>query len=609
MASRIQGITVQIGGDTTGLDNALQGINKEIGSTKSELKDVERLLKMDPTNAELLRQKYNLLNKQVDQTEDKLKQLKDAEKQVEEQFKRGDIGEDQYNALKREIIETERNLDGLKNSAKQTERAINGVDEDPIEDVAKAANEAEEALEDAGKEADTFGDHLKAEMIVEGAKGIVGALKDISEESKEYMKIMGSLEVSSQAAGYTAEETSETFKHLYGVLADEQSAATTTANLQAIGLSQQDLVSMTNMAIGAWSKYGDSIPIDGLAEALNETVKTGQATGVFCDLLTWAGENEDAFNEKLAACTTETERANLVMQTMAKQGLAQAGEAWMDNNEALVDSNNAHADLQEQLAILGETAMPVFTAITKVVAETIGMFTSLDGTSQALIITAGVLISVLVGLPSIMTAVKTATLAMNAAMMANPVGLIIAAIVALVAAFAVLWQNCEGFRNFWINLWEDIKTGVRDSANGLITLLNGIIKGVNFLIDGINKIKIKIPDWVPELGGKEFGFNIKRINEIAYLAKGGTLTSGTAIVGEAGPEILTVSQGKATVQPLTGTATGGSGIGEIMGLLNTYLPHLADGRMVVLDTGAMVGEMAPALNSELGRIAEQEKYR
>ena len=87
------------------------------------------------------------------------------------------------------------------------------------------------------------------------------------------------------------------------------------------------------------------------------------------------------------------------------------------------------------------------------------------------------------------------------------------------------------------------------------------------------------------------------------------LTSGTAVVGEAGPEILTVTGGKAMVQPLTGSASAGSGLNELMGILNTYLPHLADGRMIVLDTGVMVGEMAPAMNNELGRIAEQEKYQ
>lgn len=94
MSKRIKGITVEIGGDTTGLDKALSGVNKEIRNTQAQLKDVERLLKLDPTNTELLKQKYQLLTRSVGETEQKLDSLKEAEKQVQAQFQRGDIGED-----------------------------------------------------------------------------------------------------------------------------------------------------------------------------------------------------------------------------------------------------------------------------------------------------------------------------------------------------------------------------------------------------------------------------------------------------------------------------------------------------------------------------------
>ena len=237
MASRIKGITVEIGGDVSGLDKALSSVNKQIGTTQKELKDVERLLKLDPTNAELLRQKYELLNKTVSGTEEKLDALKDAEKQVQEQFKRGDVSEDQYNALKREIEATEISLRSARQEAQKTADKINGIDERPIEEVADAAEDAERQLKEAGDEASNFGDFLKAGAVIEGAKGIADVIKDVAESTKDYQKIMGSLGVSSEAAGYSAEETTEIFKKLYGVLADEQSAATTTANLQAIGMT------------------------------------------------------------------------------------------------------------------------------------------------------------------------------------------------------------------------------------------------------------------------------------------------------------------------------------------------------------------------------------
>lgn len=127
MADRIKGITIEIGGDTTGLDKALSGTNKEIRNTQSQLKDVERLLKLDPSNTELLRQKQKLLGDAVKETSDKLETLKMAEKQAQAQFKEGKISEQQYEALKREIIATEQQLDNLKDKAEQSSVALQKI--------------------------------------------------------------------------------------------------------------------------------------------------------------------------------------------------------------------------------------------------------------------------------------------------------------------------------------------------------------------------------------------------------------------------------------------------------------------------------------------------
>ena len=372
MPSRIQGITVEIGGDTTGLSKALSGVNKEIRSTQSQLKDVERLLKMDPGNTELLRQKYELLNDSIESTEEKLDALREAEKQVQAQFARGEATEAQYNGLQREIIATEQALNRLQGEAKDTQKRIDNIDEAPIEDVEKAADDAGDALKDAGKDASTFGDMLKAGAIVEGVSSIIDSMSQLSEETKEYQKIMGSLEVSSEKAGYSAEETAQTYRTLYGVLGDDQTAATTTANLQALGMSQEDLTQLTNAAIGAWATYGDSIPIDGLAESVNETIRAGQVTGTFADVLNWAGTNEDEFNERLAAASDETERQNIVMQELANQGLVQAGQAWQENNESLVESNQAAADFQDTMAQMAERIQPVLTAVQDGINQLLG---------------------------------------------------------------------------------------------------------------------------------------------------------------------------------------------------------------------------------------------
>lgn len=110
MANRIKGITVEIGGDTTGLDKALKGVNNNIRSTQSSLRDVNRLLKLDPKNTTLLSQKQKLLKESIGQTKEKLEGLKEAQKQAKEQLERGELGQDKYDALQREIAETENEL-------------------------------------------------------------------------------------------------------------------------------------------------------------------------------------------------------------------------------------------------------------------------------------------------------------------------------------------------------------------------------------------------------------------------------------------------------------------------------------------------------------------
>ena len=104
MAGRIKGITVEIGGDTTGLEKALKGVNATIKSTQSELRDVNKLLKLDPSNTELLTQKQKLLKDAISSTKEKLDTLKTAQEQAKAQMENGDLGRDKYDALQREII-------------------------------------------------------------------------------------------------------------------------------------------------------------------------------------------------------------------------------------------------------------------------------------------------------------------------------------------------------------------------------------------------------------------------------------------------------------------------------------------------------------------------
>lgn len=128
MANRIKGITVEIGGDTTGLDKALKSVNTSIKSTQSALKDINRLLKLDPSNTELLSQKQRLLKDAIGATKEKLDSLKAAQEQAKQQLENGELGQDKYDALQREIVETEEELRRLQQEAATTSTALSKID-------------------------------------------------------------------------------------------------------------------------------------------------------------------------------------------------------------------------------------------------------------------------------------------------------------------------------------------------------------------------------------------------------------------------------------------------------------------------------------------------
>lgn len=491
MPEKIKGITVEIGGDTQGLKKALSSLNKDINSTQKELNQVNRLLKIDPGNTELLRQKQELLAKSIQDTETKIEALRAAKDKADADMANGtQVNEEQYRQLAREIISSENNLQKMKAEADRTASALKGVDEKPVEEVEAAAKDAEDALEDAGKEASNFGDHLKADFIVEGAKGILSGLKDLAEETKEYQKIMASLETSSEAAGYSAQETEQSYKQLYGVLGDEQASATTLANLQAIGMSQKDLADLINGSIGAWARYGDSIPIDGLAESINETIRVGQVTGTFADVLNWAGTSEDDFNKKLESANSETEKANIVMQELANQGLIDAGEAWQKNNEEIVANNQANAELQEQMAELGELVQPIITEVISKVSELLSWFNGLDSSTQTLILGAVALVAAIGPISGAVSGVSSAI----SFLVSNPIVALVAAIVALVALIATsgdqiqsALQSVDDFlQGIFLTDWTQVfGPGIGDVLNAFMANIKNIWDSIKRIFDGV----------------------------------------------------------------------------------------------------------------------------
>ena len=332
----------------------LNNLAQQMRTLGSEMKAVTSAFDANDKSQESLAAQADVLNRQIATQQQRLTQLQRGLDAAAQKF-----GENDTRTLKwaQAVNNATADLNKLRTQLGRTEGEM--------DDVTDATGDMADAMDDAGRQSQGFGQMLAGAFTGGAISGLVQSVVDgvqqIIGSTQEYRRIMASLESSSQRAGYSAAETSATYEQLYGVLGDEQTAATTTANLQALGLAQEQLTQLTDAAIGAWATYGDSIPIDCLSEAINETIRVGQVTGTFADALNWAGTSEDEFNERLAAAGSESERANLVLQELASQGLVQAGAAWRQNNQDLVDANLAAADFTDTMAGFGEILSPVVT--------------------------------------------------------------------------------------------------------------------------------------------------------------------------------------------------------------------------------------------------------
>lgn len=362
----------------------MKAVNNSLSGMKSEMAKVSAEFDGQANSAEALRKKQAILQQQYDQQKEKVqalaRMLESAKSAYDENSDVVLSYQRQLNTATVELIKFDREL---KNTDKYLDEAAQSADgtASSIDEFGKAVKDAgEEGSDGMGQLKEAFGQlgeaaksgdingvvaalgSMKGVLVggaaVAGAKALADGIINITESTKEYRTILGTLEVSSKQAGYTQEQTTEIYKKFQAVLGDTQKAATATANLQALGLSQENLRVIVEQAIGAWATYGDSIPIDSLSESINETVQVGKVTGVFADALNWAGTSEDEFNERLAACADTTERANLVLTQLSEQGLQATGQAWVENNQDIIAANTAQEAMNESMAQLGEALQP-----------------------------------------------------------------------------------------------------------------------------------------------------------------------------------------------------------------------------------------------------------
>ena len=668
---RVQGITVEIGGDTKGLDTALRKVNKTVNETQAQLKDVKKLLKFDPGNTELLAQKQQLLKKAVGETTDRLAQLKDAEKQLK------DSGVDengaQFQSLRREIIETENSLDDLKDAANESNVALE-----------KIGATADKVASGAQKVADaTAGISRSAQA---GLAAAAAATVKIVDSYADYEQLIGGVETLFKGDAKALVNYANNAYKTAGLSANaymETATGFAASLVSSLGGDTRKAVKMADMAITDMADNANKMGSD-IQSIQNAYQGFAKQNYTMLD------------NLKLGYGGTKEE-----MQRLLDEAEKLSGIHYDIGNYA--DIVNAIHVIQDEMGITGTTAKEAEGTISGSIAAFKSSVSNLlagmgdanadvdqltDNVVEAFKTMAGNIIPILQNIwDHLPGGAKFALIAMGAAAaispvagaisniagavsglmkilpaLASPVGLVVAAIVAAIVAIAiwgdeiqaalqklddwlqgvfakdwtelfgpVLGEQLNGFfasvKNIWDSIkqvfdgvidfirgvftgdwqraWEGVKEIFRGTfnafaslakvpINSVIALLNGAINGINMMIDALNSISFKIPDWVPLLGGKSFGLHLARVGSIPYLAKGGILSQGSAVVGEAGPELLTLTGGKAVVQPLSGN---GPSLKGVEGLLGGISDKLGAGQPVtivvqsVLD-GRVIGETA-----------------
>ena len=588
MANRIKGITVEIGGDTTKLQTALKGVNSSIRDTQSQLRDVEKLLKLDPGNTELLAQKHRLLGEAVAGTKEKLATLKTAAEQANTALANGEITQDQYDALQREIIETENNLRDLERQAGQSAVALQKIAAtgeklktvgDNISSAGQKLLPVTAGVTALGTAAVSTAANFESSMSqVQATMGITkDAMSTVNGESVNTMDTLSALakKMGSETA-FSASECAEALNYLALAGYDTQQMCDTlptVLNLAAAG--GIDLAAASDMVTDAMSALGMGVDeagtmVDQMAKtasttntsvaqlgegiltigATAKTVKGGTAElntalGILANNGIKGAEGGTHLRnvilslqnptDKAAACMeqlgldvydsegnmrslndilgdlntsmdgmTAAEKSNIIGQIFNKTDLssvnallANTGSTWDDLQQSIIDSGGAAQqmadtqldNLQGQITILksaleglaisfGELLMPAIKMIVGWVQQFVDWLNGMDEGTKKVITTVallaaalgpvlivvgkvvsavGTIMTIVPKVAGVINTVKTAFAALNTTMLANPIFLIIAAITALVAAFIYLWNTNEDFRQFWINLWENVK--------------------------------------------------------------------------------------------------------------------------------------------------------
>lgn len=660
MADESNYIGIAFGADVTDLKEGLELANKQISNATKSFEKSTAGMKDWQKSIEGVEAKVKQLSDILVSQNRKLAGLKAEYKKVaDEQGATSEAALKLQQQIKRQQSIVNQTQKEFLNYSDTLDKAKKGQID--LEKVSLKAGKAVKKTGDDAKDAGggfTVATGAIATFIGNGLTALVrwggNAIKTIaglSESTREYRRTLATLDTAANDAGVNADKMRDKFTDLMGVFNDDASVTEGLNNLMAAGFDEKNIDAITEQLEGAALKFKDTLKFEGVADGLQETLATGKAIGPFAELLERSGVNLETFDEGLGKATTSAEKQNYVLQELSKLGLADVSKNFREQNAEMIDAEKANVEYQNSIAELGKKAEPVMTKIregfTKILEKVLELVGGVDldafgekideafdgfinevlpaivnglkwildnkdtliagiagiGAAMMTMNVANMIMGVVKAFKAFKAAQEGATIAqwlLNIAMNANPIGIIIALIAGLVTAFVVLWNKSEAFRNFWIGLWDKIKSiassawkGLSDGAkkawdgiksvfskvgsffsttfsnawqkvkdifstggkifdgikDGIVSafknIVNAIIRGINKVVsvpfNALNKVLDKIRD-VEIAGFSPFKNLIKKISvpEIPELFRGGILKKGQVglLEGKGGEAVI-----------------------------------------------------------------------
>lgn len=706
-AKTLKGITVEINGKTTGLANALKDVTKTSTALSSNLKEINKALKLDPGNTELLNEKQKILSESVAAARKELETLEGVQKQVSDQYANGDIDRGAWLEYQNKLQKAKQHLEDLEKAQKDFGTAA-----------AQTIKEAGAKIEEYGGKASKVGETLTKNVttpLTAAAAAGVAAFSAVDEGVDTIVTATGASGEALDGLVASYETIATSIPEELGDVASavgevntrfhttgEELEGQTTLFLQFAKITGGDVVSSVDSADKVLKTFGKTS--DDASGLLGMVAKAAQDTGInaqglmddvlansatFKELnfsleesvnfmalldengvesgtalaglkkavvnLTDAGMSESealqTVIDKIKNAGSETEALTIAQETFGTKGAAEMATAIREGRLSLDDLSASMADYSTvvtdtynntmdgvdgattaanaakiAMSTLGETISdmlaPIFQHLTQLLIDAKARFDTLDDGQKQAIVTIGLIVAAigpaLVIIGKVITAVGTITTGVGslvgfvggtvvplitgtvmpalsglwALMLANPISIVIAAIV---AAFVLLWNKCEGFRNFWINLFSSVKSTVVDAKNNVLSTFDGIKNGISSRIEGaknsvhnaIENIKgffnfswslphLQLPH--PYISGR-FSLNPPSVPSfgINWYKEGGIL-SGAQIFGQMGGNLLGGGEaGQEAVLPLSDF------YGHLDGILSRYMNNTASGLVIQLN--------------------------